>query len=158
MAVFLEIDPKFVKSSDLPDFTKCVLAVFKQQENPLQSDVTIAIVDDDRIHQLNLDFRDQDKPTDVLAFPAGHVDPDTSHENLGDIIISFPRAVEQAKAARHPVSSELSLLTVHGILHLLGFDHDIPSSEKKMWQVQSNILRTLEIEVNFPTNSNQNKE
>jgi probable rRNA maturation factor len=158
MAVFLEVDPKFVKSSDLPDFTKCVLAAFRQQENPQESDVTIAIVDDDRIHQLNLDFRDQDKPTDVLAFPAGHVDPDTSHKNLGDIIISYPRAADQAIKAGHAVSSELSLLTVHGVLHLLGFDHDEQKSENEMWQVQSEILRTLEIEVKFPNYSSQGKE
>lgn len=149
MTVFLEIDPNFVKSSDLPDFSQCIQAVFKQQEIILESDVTIAVVDDDRIHQLNLEFLEQDKPTDVLAFPAGHFDPDTGHQNLGDIIISYPRAAEQAQAAGHPVLSELSLLAVHGILHLLGFDHDNQASENEMWQAQSDILRTLEIDVNF---------
>jgi probable rRNA maturation factor len=157
MTVFLEIDPNFDKSSDLPDFNQCVQAVLKQQELILEFDVTIALVDNDRIHQLNLKFLDQDKPTDVLAFPAGHYDPDTSHQNLGDIIISYPRAAEQAQASGHTVLSELSLLTVHGVLHLLGFDHDNQASENEMWQAQSEILGTLDIEVNSPNFSTKTK-
>jgi probable rRNA maturation factor len=150
MTIFLEIDPTFAGSSELPDFTKCILAVFKDHGIPMESDATIVLVDDERIHELNQEFLGEDKPTDVLAFPADHIDPDTGHRNYGDVIISYPRAKDQALAAGHPLPSELSLLSVHGALHLLGFDHDNPESEAKMWHAQSKILNNLGIKVNSP--------
>ena len=153
MTIFLEIDPTFAGSSELPDFTNCILAVFKDQGIPMDSDATIVLVDNERIHELNQEFLGEDKPTDVLAFPAGHVDPDTGHRNCGDVIISYPRAKEQALAAGHPLPSELSLLSVHGALHLLGFDHNNPESEAKMWHAQSKILNNLGIKVNSPNYS-----
>jgi len=150
MTIFLEIDPKFSDSSDFPDFNDCAEAVFKELGIQLDSDITIVIVDDDEIHRLNRDYLARDKPTDVLAFPAGHLDPDTGHRNFGDIIISYPRAEVQAIGGGHHLSSELSLLTVHGVLHLLGYDHDLPESEIKMWQAQTKILSKLGIEIITP--------
>jgi len=150
MTIFLEIDPKFSESSDFPNFRNCALAVFQEQGIHPESEITIVIVDDDEIQRLNREFLAQGKPTDVLAFPAGHIDPDTEHRNFGDVIISYPRAEVQAIAGGHQLSSELSLLAVHGVLHLLGFDHDLPESEIKMWQVQTKILSKLGIEINTP--------
>lgn len=150
MTIFLEIDPRFSDPSDFPNFIDCALAVFQEQGIQLDSDITIVIVDDDEIHRLNREYLAQDKRTDVLAFPAGHLDPDTGHKNFGDVIISYPRAEIQAIAGGHQLSSELSLLAVHGVLHLLGYDHDLPESEIKMWQAQTKILSRLGIEINTP--------
>jgi probable rRNA maturation factor len=157
MTIFLEIDPSFSSSTELPNFRECVFAVFNEQGVPQESDVSIIIVDDDLIHKLNLEFLGQDKPTDVLAFPAGHIDPDTGHRNIGDVIISYPRAIEQAASAQHPVVSELSLLAIHGLLHLIGFDHDVPERQAVMWQVQNRILDDLGVRFNPPTFSNQSE-
>lgn len=157
MTIFLEIDPTFSTSADLPNFNQCVNAVFGKHGVPQDSDVSIVITDDDQIHKLNLEFLGHDKPTDVLAFPAGHIDPDTGHQNIGDVIISYPRAVEQAALAEHPIVSELSLLTVHGLLHLIGFDHDVPERQGEMWEVQNSILNDLGVIFNPPIFSNQSE-
>ena len=157
MTIFLEIDPSFSSSKDLPNFSECVFAVFNKYGIHQDSDVSIVIVDDDQIHNLNLEFLGQDKPTDVLAFPAGHVDPDTGHQNIGDVIISYPRAVDQAASAEHPVISELSLLTVHGLLHLVGLDHDLPERQAEMWQVQNSILNDLGVKFKPPIFSNSSE-
>jgi len=157
MTVYLEIIPASIDSSMLPDFEQCVEKTLHVQG--IRGDVDLAIVlgDDDYLHKLNLEFLDQDKPTDVLAFPAGHHDPDSGHRYLGDIIISYPRAENQAQIAGHPISSELILLTIHGILHLLGYDHDQPAKEAEMWQIQSEILSGIGIEINPPYYSPQSE-
>ena len=157
MTIFLEIDPKFQESSDLPNFRQIVITVFNLEGITKDIDLTIALVDDDHIQELNRDYLSKDLPTDVLAFPAGHTDPDTGHLNYGDVIISYPRAFEQAYSAGHPVSSELSLLTVHGVLHLLGFDHDRPEEKNKMWEAQSKILDRLGITIKSTYYSNSAK-
>ncbi len=105
-----------------------------------EAGLTILISEDEQLRQLNRQFLGNDEPTDVLSFPAGHVDPDTKTTYLGDVIISYPRAVEQAAAAGHAVEDELRLLAVHGALHLLGYDHAEPEDEAKMWKAQEEIL------------------
>jgi probable rRNA maturation factor len=150
MTIFLEITPTFADSSDLPNFNRCVLSTLENQGAPVDSDITIVVSDDDHIHKLNRDFLKQDAPTDVLAFPAGHIDPDTDHQYLGDVVISYPQATIQARTAGHPTSSELCLLTVHGVLHLLGYDHDRPEAKAEMWHAQAQILSILGVEVNSP--------
>jgi probable rRNA maturation factor len=150
MTVHLEIVATNLDSSGLPDFKQCVERTLSVQEIQRNVDLTIVLGDDEYIHKLNLEFLDQDKPTDVLAFPAGHNDPDSGHQYLGDIIISYPRAEKQAEFAGHPITSELILLTIHGVLHLLGYDHDQPDREAEMWQIQSAILSDIGIEINPP--------
>jgi probable rRNA maturation factor len=103
------------------------------------------ITDDQHLHQLNKQFRDVDAPTDVLSFPAGHVDPENGTRYLGDILISFPRAESQASAADHSFMEELQLLVVHGILHLLGYDHASEDEKERMWLAQAEILGQLGI-------------
>jgi probable rRNA maturation factor len=106
------------------------------------------LIDNDaRIQELNKEFLGIDSPTDVLAFPAGHVDPDTGHEYLGDVIISFPQAKNQADQAGHSLSAEINLLVVHGVLHLLGYEHDEPEEKTKMWSAQSHILTNLGVRI-----------
>ena len=111
---------------------------------PTDTDLSIVLTDDTQIHQLNLEFRDVDAPTDVLSFPGGEIDPDTGKPYLGDVIISFKRADAQAQTAGHPLGSELKLLVVHGVLHLLGYDHQDEKTKAEMWSAQDDILAQLE--------------
>ncbi len=114
------------------------------------SDVSIVIGNDRLLHRLNLEYRQMDVPTDVLSFPSGEVDPDTSSLYLGDVVISLPRAQEQASAEGHLLAEELQLLVVHGILHLLGFDHEESKDKKKMWVIQDQILKQLGLDITSP--------
>lgn len=109
------------------------------------SELTLVISDDETVHTLNRTYRGVDAPTDVLAF--GGTAPDfvmapDSTAYLGDVVISYPRAVEQA-IGRHTPAEELMLLVVHGVLHLLGYDHMTPQDKEVMWAKQSTILDRL---------------
>ena len=88
------------------------------------------LTDDLEIRKLNARFRNQDKHTDVLAFPLN--DTDDIGVYLGDVVISIDRAREQAPRFNNDLEGELARLIVHGILHLLGYDHHTPSDGKKM--------------------------
>lgn len=108
----------------------------------------IVITDDEGIQELNRDFLGIDAPTDVLAFSAQEeteifvVAPEEV-EYLGDVIVSYPQAVAQAGEAGHPVQRELALLVVHGLLHLLGYDHSEEEEKALMWARQEAILSSL---------------
>jgi probable rRNA maturation factor len=106
-------------------------------------DITVVLTDDNEIQQLNRDFLGNDAPTDVLSFPASESDPETGNPYLGDIIISIPRAAQQANAAGHELIAEVQLLIVHGTLHLLGYDHAEAAEKNKMWQAQAEVLKRL---------------
>ena len=104
----------------------------------IQHEVSIVLSDDAQLQTLNRDFRGQDKPTDVLSFEGQ--DPDGVY--LGDIIISMARCAEQATEANHSLDDELALLTIHGMLHLLGYDHGDDAEREAMWQVQRAAQKT----------------
>lgn len=93
-----------------------------------KAEVNVSFVNDEQIHELNLNFRNIDKSTDVLSFPLGEngiydINPETGLKMLGDIIISVEHAVAQAEEYGHTLNRELAFLTVHSMLHLLGHDH-----------------------------------
>ena len=103
-------------------------------------EVSVKITTDEEIQGLNSKYRSIDKPTDVLSFPM--------HDNdcLGDIIISLPRAAAQAAEYGHTLRRELAFLTAHGLLHLLGYDHEASSQdEQEMIQKQDALLSKLNI-------------
>lgn len=108
-----------------------------------QVDLTIVMSDNARLQALNGQYLGIDAPTDVLSFPSGDTDPDTQAVYLGDILISYERAAEQAHAGGHTVESELQLLTVHGVLHLLGNDHAEEDEKAVMWALQTRILEAI---------------
>lgn len=93
--------------------------------------VGILLTGDDDLHRLNRDFRGKDRPTDVLSFPADPDDPDTG-DYLGDIAISMERAEGQAPRFSASLEEELARLVVHGLLHLLGYDHHTPADGRRM--------------------------
>lgn len=112
--------------------------------------LTLVITGEDHIRRLNAEFLGYDEPTDVLSFPADYVDPDTQIKYLGDVVISYPQACAQAKDGGHSLDEELQLLTVHGVLHLLGYDHAEESEKQAMWGVQSQVLNQIGSSVNSP--------
>ena len=113
--------------------------------------VTLVITDDESIQALNRDYIGFDSPTDVLAFSAREdggsfvVAPGAGHY-LGDVIISYPRAIEQAREQGHAADQELCLLTIHGILHLLGYDHENERDRAVMWARQEALLAQIATE------------
>ena len=115
----------------------------KHQQPAGEVDLTIVLTDDNQLKELNREFMEIDAPTDVLSFPSGELDLDSGNLYLGDVIISYPRALEQAQAAGHQVDAELELLTVHGVLHLLGYDHADEEDKARMWSAQDEILALL---------------
>ncbi len=109
----------------------------------VDADMTIVLTDDKQLHELNLEYLGVDSPTDVLSFPASDSDPETGTPYLGDILISIPRAAQQAQAAGHPVEAEVQLLVVHGTLHLLGHDHAEAEEKARMWNAQAEVMSRL---------------
>ncbi len=104
----------------------------------------------EHVHDLNRKFRDVDQPTDVLAFKGGAEDSDSGMLYFGDVIIAVPIAELQAESAGHSPEQELALLTVHGTLHLLDYEHSEEKNKTEMWDVQSSVLRSLGLSVNEP--------
>ncbi len=107
---------------------RCCHAVLVQEKFEGSAEISVTFVDDARIQELNKTHRNIDKATDVLSFPLGEngvydENPDTGAKMLGDIVISMERAVAQAEEYGHPLQREVAFLTVHSMLHLLGYDH-----------------------------------
>ncbi len=121
---------------------EAVEAALRLTRQPPDAGLTILITDDAAIRRLNRDFMGKDAPTDVLSFPADERDPESGQPYLGDIVISYARALEQAAEGGHAVRHEMQLLSVHGFLHLLGYDHLTPEDKKRMWKQQAAILET----------------
>ncbi len=101
MTVTLDFAEFYTDLLDHSQIENCVLTTLEYQGVSTDSDLSIMIDNDPRIQQLNQEFMGIDAPTDVLAFPAGHLDPDTGRVNLGDVIISLPQAKSQADLAGH---------------------------------------------------------
>lgn len=118
---------------------------FALAKNNVAGDVCVLITDAEEIQRLNFSYRQIDRVTDVLTFPAWEGDailcPPDGY--LGDIAICFERAQEQAEEYGHSLERELAFLSVHGALHLLGYDHMEPDDEKKMFSKQDEILNEL---------------
>ena len=121
-----------------------------------QTEVSVVLADDEYIHQLNRQYRGKDMPTDVLSFAmndhcAGDPEPDIAEAPddieilLGDIIISLETTARQAEEYGHSMERELAYLTVHGMLHLLGYDHEEEEERKEMRQEEEHVLSLLGI-------------
>jgi probable rRNA maturation factor len=118
-------------------------AALEHESESLDCDLSIVLTDDARLQALNQDYLGIDAPTDVLSFPASETDPETGVRYIGDILISMPRAQSQADAVGQPLESEVQLLVVHGMLHLLGHDHAHAAEKALMWKAQAEILNVL---------------
>lgn len=135
--------------------------VLDQEDCPYESEINLILTTDEEIHRTNKEFRDIDRPTDVLSFPMvdfespaeydfleeddSYFHPETGELMLGDIMISIPRAVEQAKEYGHSVKREYAFLIAHSMLHLLGYDHMTDEERVVMEEKQEQALYALKI-------------
>lgn len=147
--VDIQIEQDHFPPGRLEAFLADVCRTLLTQEGCAQGEVSLVLVNDAEIHELNRTFRGVDRPTDVLSFPLLEADldepssPDVAGLHLGDVVISWDRAVAQAEEYAHPLRRELAFLTVHGLLHLLGHDHDAPESETRMRAREEECLTRL---------------
>jgi probable rRNA maturation factor len=116
----------------------------RMRVHPL-AELCVTAVDPDTIAELNAKWMEKDGPTDVLAFPMDELRPGMVNEEpeegvLGDLVLCPDVAAEQARTAGHSTTDELDLLTVHGILHLLGYDHAEPEEHREMFALQARLL------------------
>lgn len=125
---------------------RAVIAVFDQLALIDELDVTVYMTDNDEIAALNQQWMGVEAPTDVLSFPSEEIDVDSGNQYLGDIIISTPKALEQAENNGHRLEDECQLLVVHGMLHLFGYDHTDEQEKTEMWKMQHKILKQLGID------------
>jgi probable rRNA maturation factor len=131
-----------------------VATLVEQQVSPPAA-LTLLLTDDAILQQMNRDYLGIDAPTDVLSFPTGDALPGMEGSGmdryLGDIAISVPQAAGQATAAGHTLEDELQLLTVHGVLHLVGHDHAEAPEKATMWAAQAAILSRLGVDIALPS-------
>lgn len=140
-------------TNDHINLLRDILTFAHKKENIINDiEVSITIVTNEEIHQLNREYRNIDAPTDVLSFEMNdpYVELDDELSNIpipiGDIVISIDKVEEQAKAYNHSFERELAFLTVHGFLHLLGYTHDDENEEKIMFAKQEQILKEFQLE------------
>ncbi|MGD8243685.1 MAG: rRNA maturation RNase YbeY [Anaerolineae bacterium] len=129
-------------------------STLRQQDVAEACELTVMLAGDETLRELNRRHRGVEAPTDVLAFPnvvkGPFVEPPGLQRYLGDVIVSFPRAMAQAAEAGHELLAELQLLVVHGILHLLGYDDQTGPERARMWRAQQAVLDDLGVDVHLP--------
>ena len=120
-------------------------AVLAAEEIAEPCELSVLLTDDAGIHVINREFRNVDRPTDVLSFPMGEHDPDTGLYVLGDMVLDLERAAAQGVEFGHGAEHEISYLTVHSVLHLLGYDHvDEGEMKRAMRAREKAIMAVLE--------------
>ncbi len=133
---------------------KACVATLKFEGFTDPSEVSVTLVNDDMIKEMNKKFRNIDSSTDVLSFPLGEngnydINPETGAKMLGDIVISVEHAMEQANLYGHGIERETAFLTVHSMLHLLGYDHELGGLEKSiMREKEEKVLEALGLAIN----------
>jgi probable rRNA maturation factor len=141
--VNFHISDKFLDSVDTAALEKAALVTLAIQNISEDVNLSVVIEDEQQLQSLNHEFLGIDSPTDVLSFFEDELDPETGQRYLGEVIISYPQAEKQGVTDGHSTRSELDLLVVHGVLHLLGYDHSTDKEKEKMWQIQKKILLKL---------------
>lgn len=154
-----EINISIKRNMDLPVeknwLEKIARRVLEAEKITSSAEMGLLITDSKTIQKLNRIYRGENKPTDVLAFemtPNMNQEPELPFvsapngiKHLGEVVISYPQAEKQARDQGHGVTRELALLIVHGILHLLGYDHGVPEDEQKMRDKENKVLSILEL-------------
>lgn len=142
-------------AEDMENFINGIVkGVLNYEEWDQNFEISISFVDNQEIQALNKKFRNIDKPTDVLSFPMLEFEDESKdgpeehfegEQPLGDIVISVEKAIEQAEEYGHSKEREIAFLLVHGMLHLLGYDHEDGKDEILMFKKQDDILNILKI-------------
>ena len=144
----IHVEEKFRGMVDEGWVRRIAQTVLKAEGVAPPYEVSLVFTDSETVKQLNRDYRGVDEPTDVLAFymlPQKEADssfalPPDGVTRLGEVIISYPQAIEQAREQGHSTERELALLIIHGILHLLGYDHEEPEEEAEMRTREKGLL------------------
>ena len=147
----IHIEEEFRELVDEEWVKKIAQDVLKAEGITSSYEISLVFTDSETVQQLNRDYRSVDEPTDVIAFymlpqkgaDSSFVLPPDNVLRLGEVVISYPQAVEQAKEQGHPTEQELALLVIHGILHLLGYDHEQPEKEAKMRAKERELLEEI---------------
>ncbi|WP_291380014.1 rRNA maturation RNase YbeY [Demequina sp.] len=144
----IEVNNETDATIDEAEFAALGAFVLGQMHVASDAELAILFVDEAAMTDLHVKWMDEPGPTDVLSFPMDELRPGTPDTPtpaglLGDIVVCPTVAVEQAKKAGHSAEEEMLLLTTHGILHLLGYDHAEPAEEKEMFALQRNLLLTF---------------
>ncbi len=144
---------EIISDKQIDELNAVCCEIMKNEECNFDAEISLTFTDNEGIREINCQYRDIDRPTDVLSFPMlefGDDEEDAEFETenglvmLGDIVISIERAREQAKELGHSLRRELAFLTAHSMLHLLGYDHvDDPVGEKLMIEKQDKALNGL---------------
>ena len=144
-----------ISEQQINELNRVCCEIMKNEECNFDAEISFTFTDNEGIREINRDYRNIDRPTDVLSFPMlefGDDETDVEYETenglvlLGDIVISIERAKEQAQEFGHSLRRELAFLTAHSMLHLLGYDHvDDPVGEKMMIEKQDIALNALGI-------------
>jgi len=147
-AMAIEVNNEANHEVDEAEFAALARYVLDELHVHPQAELAIIFVDTPTMTDLNKRWMDEDGPTDVLSFPMDELRPGTAAQPtpaglLGDVVLCPAVAAQQARQAGHSTSEELLLLTTHGILHLLGFDHAEPEEEKEMFSLQRRLLLTF---------------
>jgi probable rRNA maturation factor len=145
--IIVEVDGPYAAEVNANDLV-CVIEAALLAEGRPEGEVTLLVTDDEAVATYNQQYRGVEGPTDVLSFAAqeptpGFVSAPEMAAYLGDIVIALPFTRRQAAALNRPLIDELRLLAVHGVLHLLGYDHAEPEEEAIMWAKQDAILAGL---------------
>lgn len=140
------IEKEYKQKILLPILVETTEKTLSHLSLPQNTNLSIQITTDQEIRTLNRKYRQVDRKTDVLAFPAGHKNPEDGTTYLGDIIISYPSAQIQAEQRGHSTIQEIQLLIIHGILHLCGFDHTDTEEKIVMWKMKHQILTQIGID------------
>lgn len=136
------IDKPYKNFIDIHKLIKVSKFVFKYF-NILDAELSISIVGDDEIKSLNNKFRSINSSTDVLSFPSKEINPETEKKYFGDVIISFPTAERQFAEYHDSIIEEIIFLVIHGILHLLNFDHENAMQKKTMYGIQNYLFKVV---------------
>lgn len=144
----IEVNNESDYAADEAEFAALARYVLDELHVHPQAELAILFVDAKAMASLNERWMGEEGPTDVLSFPMDELRPGTlgapsPNGLLGDVVLCAQVAREQARVAGHSTSEELLLLTTHGILHLLGFDHADPEEEKEMFALQRRLLLTF---------------
>ena len=144
----VEVNNESGVDADEAEIVALARHVLAQMRVHPQAELSVVLVDETAMEQLHVQWMDEPGPTDVLSFPMDELRPGTDGEEspaglLGDVVLCPQVAAAQARQAGHSTAEELLLLTTHGILHLLGYDHAEPDEEKEMFGLQRKLLLTF---------------
>jgi probable rRNA maturation factor len=143
--VTIEVNNETTSDLDEKELSDLCRFVLDRMRIHPHAELAVLLVDPDTMEQLHVKWMDEPGPTDVLSFPMDELRPTSDDEEpkpglLGDVVLCPDVARRQAKQAGHSTEDELHLLTTHGILHLLGYDHAEPEEEKEMFDLQGQLL------------------